>query len=126
MMNLRIALGLGALLAICIVCLGLYLSGRSDGVAAERPRTEAAQAQTDVARRETEGARASAARVDVVVQRRDAANAVAAQIIPQALQAEDANAPLEPDRAARLSRADRELCRLAPDLVGCATDRDAR
>lgn len=126
MISARLALSLGALVAVVLVCLGFYWSGRLDGVAAERPRTEAALARAEIANRETEGARISAARVDVVVQRREAAAEIAANIIPQALQAEDADAPLDVDRAARLGRADRELCELAPDLDGCAADRNAR
>lgn len=122
MISLRIALALSGVAATVLIGAGLYLSGRHHGVATERPRTEAALAQADVSRLETDGARASAARIEIVVQRRDAANAVTADLTPKALQAEDANAPLEADRAGRLSRADRELCRLAPDLVGCAQD----
>jgi len=126
MISARLALSLGALAAVILVCLGFYWSGRRDGVAAEKPRTEAALARAEVADRESEGARVSAARVDVVVQKREAAADIAANIIPEALQAEDADAPLDADRAARLGRADRELCKLAPDLDGCAADRNAR
>lgn len=126
MMSARLALALGALAAVVIVCLGFYWSGRRDGAAAERPRTEAALVRAEVADRESDGARVSAARVDVVVRRREDAAEIAANIMPQALQAEDADAPLDSDRAARLRRADRELCDLAPDLDGCAAGRDAR
>ncbi|UTP38331.1 hypothetical protein M9M90_14035 [Phenylobacterium sp. LH3H17] len=125
MIGARLALSLGALAAVALVCLGFYWSGRRDGAIEERPRTEAALARAEVAARETQGARVSAARVDVVLRRREAAAEVAATLIPQALQAEDADAPLDADRAARLGRADRKLCELAPDLKGCATDRDA-
>jgi hypothetical protein len=108
------------------MAVGLYWKGRHDDAARERPKTEAALAKAAVAGLETQGAQASAQRVEVVVRQRDAANGVVAQLMPQALTSEDANAPLNPDRAARLRDADRQLCLAGPDLAGCAASGNAR
>jgi hypothetical protein len=115
----------GLALALMAVATGLYWKGRLEGAARERPKTEAALARAAVSGLETEGARASAQRVDIAVRQRDAAEAVVTQLSAKALNSEDANAPLDPDRAARLRAADDELCLAAPDLAGCPTGDDA-
>ena len=125
-MSPRLILILGATLALIAAVTGLYWKGRLEGAARERPKTEVALARAEVAGLETEGARASAQRVDVVVRQRDATAAVVAQLSAKALTSEDANAPLDPDRAARLHDADRQLCFAAPSLAGCAESGDAR
>jgi hypothetical protein len=125
-MSPRLTLILGAVLAVIATVTGLYWKGRLEGAARERPKTEAALARAEVSGLETEGARASAQRVDVVVRRRDATAAVVAQLSAKALTSEDANAPLDPDRTARLHNADRQLCLAAPALAGCAESGDAR
>jgi len=72
------------------------------------------------------GAQDAARQVDAAVQRRDSASAAAKKLERSAYQSEDANAVLAPDRARRLLEHDRELCRVAPTLIGCgAADRDA-
>lgn len=119
-MTLRLALALGGAAAVLAAILGLYWKGRLEGAAAERPKVEAALGQAAAASLEAQGARESVARVDVVVRRRAAADETVASLAPAALQSEDAHAPLGPDRAARLLRADHELCRIVPDLDGCA------
>lgn len=119
-MSARLILILGAVALVLAVAIGLYWKGRHDDAVRERPKTEAALATAAVAKLETEGAQASAQRVDVVVHQRDAANAVVAQLLPQALKSEDANAPLDPSRAARLRDADLQLCLTDPELAGCA------
>lgn len=119
-MSLRLTPILMALALMLCAAAGLYWKGRHDGAARERPRIEAALATAAVADLETQGARASTRRVDLVVHRREAANAVVAQLMPQALKSEDALAPLDPNRAARLRDADRQLCLTAPDLADCA------
>jgi len=101
----------------------LYGKGRRDGVAQERPKVEAAAARAATASLEAEGARASAGRVDVVVRRREDAARIVTDLTTEAVQAEDAHAPLETRRAARLRAADRELCLTAPEL--CPSDPDA-
>jgi hypothetical protein len=125
-MNPRLML-LGAALAILISAAGgFYWKGRHDDAAQQRPKIEAAAAKAAVANLETQGAEGSAQRVEIVVRQRDAANSVVAQLIPKALKSEDADAPLDPDRAARLLDADARLCDAAPTLGGCAPSGDAR
>lgn len=51
--------------------------------------------------------------------------AVAAEAAAAARSAPDATDSLDPDRADRLRAADRELCRVAPALDGCAAPPDA-
>jgi hypothetical protein len=118
-MNVRLVLILTAVGVVLAAAAGLYWKGRHDDAAREKPRIEAAQATAAVAKLETQGAQASAQRVDVVVRQRDAASAVVAQLTPQALQSEDAHAPLDLSRAARLRDADQQLCLTAPALAGC-------
>jgi hypothetical protein len=124
-MSLRLTLTLAAVVAVAALVAGLYWKGRHDGVVRERPKTEAALAQAKIAGLEAQGAQASAQRVDLVVHQREAASAVVAQLMPKALKSEDANAPLDPDRAARLRDADRQLCLSAPGLAGCPASGNA-
>jgi hypothetical protein len=125
-MSPRLILMLTALAAVLALAAGLYWKGRHDDAVRERPKTEAALAKAAVAGLEAQGAQASAQRVDVVVRQRDAAGGVVAQLTPQALKSEDANAPLDPARAARLHDADRQLCLTAPGLAGCPAGGNAR
>jgi len=124
-MSPRLILILTAVLAVLGVAGGLYLKGRHDAAARERPKTEAALAKAAVAGLETQGAQQSAQRVEVVVRQKDAANGVVAQLMPEALKSEDANAPLDPARAARLRNADDGLCVTDAPLAGCAPGADA-
>lgn len=117
---------LAVLLVVTAAAAGLYWKGRHEGAARERPKTEAALAQAAVSGLETEGARASAQRVDVVIRQRDVAYDTVSALTPKALTSEDANAPLDAARAARLHAADLQLCRAAPELAGCAASGDAR
>lgn len=109
---------------VCVLVLysGLYWKGRSDEAARQRPRTEAALAQAAVAGLETQGARATVARVDEAALRRDAATSAVARLSAQLMQTEAAREPLDADRVARLRANDLELCRAAPELAGCAAD----
>lgn len=120
-MSPRLMLVGAGCVAVLAVAAGLYWKGRHDGVGHERPKIVAAQAQAAVARLETDGARQTAQRVEVVVRQREAATAAVSQLTAQALISEDAHAPLDPARAARLRDADRLLCDQAA-LVGCPTD----
>ena len=124
-MSPRLWIAVAGVAAALILAAGIYGKGRHDGIAHERPKTEAAQAQAAVAGLETEGARQTAARVEVVVRQREAAAETVTQLAAKALTSEDAHAPLDPDRAARLRDADRRLCDAAA-LAGCPPDRDAR
>jgi hypothetical protein len=101
---------------------GLYWAGLHAGLARERPKLEAALARAEAASLEAEAAKASAQRVDVAVRRREAAGEAVTRLTTKALTSEDAHAPLDPDRAARLRDADRELCVTAPSL--CPANRD--
>ena len=121
----RLVLILTAVLALLGAAGGLYLKGRHDADARERPKTEAALAKAAVAGLETQGAQQSAQRVEVVVRQRDAANRVVAGLMSEALKSEDANAPLDPARVARLRNADDGLCVADAELAGCATNPDA-
>jgi hypothetical protein len=124
-MSPRLILMFASVAAILTLTAGIYWKGRHDDALRERPKTEVALAKAAVARLEVEGAQASAQRVEVVVRQRDAANGVVAQLMPQALKSEDANAPLDPARAARLRDADHGLCLSAPALDGCAAGGNA-
>ncbi|WP_374473125.1 hypothetical protein [Phenylobacterium sp.] len=115
----RWQIAMAAVLTILGLAAVLYWSGRRDGAARERPRTEAARAEAAVASLETQGARATVRRVEVVVRQREAAVQSAARATEEALKAEDADAPLDDARAGRLRAHDRELCLAAPDLAGC-------
>jgi hypothetical protein len=125
-MSPRLILILSAMAIVFAAAGGLYWKGRHDDAMRERPKTEAALAQAAVAGLETQGAQASAQRVDIVVHQRDAANAVVAQLMPKALKSEDANAPLDPDRAARLRDSDLQLCLTDPAVAGCPAGGNAR
>ena len=125
-MSLRLMLIASAGAIVLAAAAGLYWKGRHDGFVRERPKIEAAQAQAAVAGAEAKGAQDSARRVELVVRQRDAANATVADLTPKALNAEDAHAPLDPDRAGRLRSADEQLCLAAPGLAGCSAPGDAR
>jgi len=85
-----------------------------------RDATAVAAAQADARRIETEGAAAQAQRVDHYHHMTGAADWATTAAVAQARSADDADHPLENRRADRLRGHDRELCRLAPDLDGCA------
>jgi len=125
-MTPRLVLIVGVVATVLAAAAGLYWKGRLEGAARERPKSEAALAKAAVSGLEAEGAHASAQRVDVVVRQRDATAAIVAKLSAKALISEDANAPLDPDRAARLHDADRQLCLAAPALAGCSEGGDAR
>jgi hypothetical protein len=121
-MSPRLILILAAAATLLAAVAGLYWKGRHDGAAHERPKIEAALARAAVAGLETAGAKQSAQQVTAAVARRDAAAGVTAKLTTQALTSEDARAPLDPARADRLRADDRELCRTAPELAGCAAN----
>ena len=121
-MTVRSMLILAGVVAVITAAGGLYLKGRHDGVAQERPKVEAAIARAATASLETEGAWASARRVEVVVRQREDAARIVADLTTQAVLAEDAHAPLETRRADRLRAADRKLCLAAPDLCPSGPD----
>lgn len=85
-----------------------------------RDAVAVATAQADARRLETEGAAAQAVRVDHFQHRTTAVERATATAVAQARSADDADHPLQDRGADRLRGHDRELCRLAPDLDGCA------
>jgi hypothetical protein len=118
-MSPRLMLILAAAATLLTAVAGLYWKGRHDGVAHERPKTQAALAQAAVAGLETAGAKQSARQTAFAVARRDAATDATAKLTTEALTSEDARALLDPARADRLRADDHELCLTAPELVGC-------
>lgn len=118
-MNLRLILTSAGVLAVLITAAGIYWKGRAAGVAAERPKVLEAQDRAATSELETNGARQTAARLDLVVRQREAANGALTKLTSDLLTSEKAHEPLDAQRSARLRDHDRELCKLASDLVGC-------
>lgn len=85
-----------------------------------RHATAVAAAHADARRIEAEGAAAQARRVDHYHHMTGTADRATATAVAQARSADDADHPLENRRADRLRDHDGELCRIAPDLDGCA------
>ena len=85
-----------------------------------RDATAVAAAQADARRIEIEGAAAQAQRVDHYHHMTGAAERATTAAVAQSRSADDANHPLQNRRADRLRDHDRELCRVVPDLDGCA------
>lgn len=113
--------------AILLVVTGRGLGLRWDPLDFQQRRLEKADAWAVQAERDAESRRIETAgqvqqaerlenhhRQILVVERATVA------AVTQARSADDANDPLDPVRADRLRAHDRELCRLAPDLDGCA------
>lgn len=112
MTRLQLSLLLAGVAAAAILAFAgkAYLDGR----ASMRPKVEVATDRAAVASQEAAGGREQAARLDVYVNQREAAYAASARLAQEAYRASDASTPLDPDRAARLRAADRELCALNP------------
>jgi hypothetical protein len=93
----------------------------------ERARAEAAVAASDAAARalEARGEAAQRGRLETIHHQALAVERATAAATEQARRADDANQPLDPARAARLGDHDRQLCRLAAALDGCAAATDA-
>ena len=85
-----------------------------------RQASVAAAAQAESRRLEAEGAAAQALRVDHYQHITTTAERATAAAVVLARSADDADHPLDPRRAVRLRDHDGQLCRLAPDLDGCA------
>ncbi|GAW40387.1 hypothetical protein SH203_00785 [Brevundimonas sp. SH203] len=125
----RLAAGLAAL--ACAVALLGGLGFRWDPLNLQKKRLAAAQAevrqasieaaaQEEARRLEAQGAAVQAQRVDHYQQMTTRAERATAAAVVQARSADDADQPLDPRRADRLRDHDGQLCRLAPDLDGCA------
>lgn len=118
----------GALVVVLFALQGLGFRWDPLGLTGHRMRTaeaRASTAETDaVARRsEAEGAVDQIRRLDEIHQQTLAVARATALTTTQARSAQDAEIPIDPDRAARLLRHDGELCRLAPAVCSSpATD----
>ncbi|WP_396595611.1 hypothetical protein [Brevundimonas sp. R86498] len=122
--------GAGVLLAV--LALGLGAAGfRWDPFDLSRRRLEtagraAAAARAEAAARtaEARGQAGQIIRLEAVQDRLRSLDRVTSRSLRSARTADDVSLPLPEDRAARLRDHDRELCRIAPDLGGCATAPD--
>ena len=83
-------------------------------------RATYAESDAEARRIEAAGQGQQAARVEIHHRQTLAVQRATVAAVTQARSAEDANDPLDSVRADRLRTHDRELCRLAPDLDGCA------
>jgi len=124
-----VAAGVAALICLVVLLGGLgfrwdplNLQQKRLAAALDRARTASAEAAAqDRARRlEAEGAADQALRVDHHQQKTTKAERATAAVLVQARSADDADQPLDPRRADRLRDHDGQLCRIAPDLDGCA------
>ena len=120
-----LALAVGGVLVVALLAGGLGF--RWDPLGLDRRRLDAAQAQAaegraaETARRlEQQGEASQRRRLDIFNDITAEAARATATAVTQARSAEDADTPLDPDRLRRLREHDRELCRLAPDINGCA------
>lgn len=89
---------------------------------ADRAIASATVAQAEAAARfaEAEGQAGQVARLDAALLATRRIDAATNRTNLEARAADDADLPLSPDRLNRLRAHDRELCRIAPDLGGCA------
>lgn len=115
----------GALVVVLIALQGLGFRWDPLGLTGHRMRTaeaRASAAETDAAARrsEAEGAVDQIRRLDEIHQQTVAIARATALTTTQARSAQDAEIPIDPDRAARLLRHDGELCRLAPTVCSSA------
>ena len=83
-------------------------------------RAASAESDADARRIEAAGQGRQAARVEIHHRQTLAVQRATVAAVTEARSAENANDPLDLVRADRLRAHDRELCRLAPDLDGCA------
>lgn len=123
---------LGWLVLVGVMVLLLALAGRGlglrwDPLNLQQRRQEVADARAasaesdaDARRIEAAGQGRQAARVEIHHRQTLAVQRATVAAVTEARSAENANDPLDLVRADRLRAHDRELCRLAPDLDGCA------
>ena len=133
---MRMLTPLGWLVLVGAMVILLAVAGRGVGLRwdpfdLQQRRLEAAQAQATRAESDAEARRLEAAGRDqqaagLEIHHRQtlAVERATVTAVTQARSAEDANDSLDPVRADRLRAHDRELCRLAPDLDGCAAAPD--
>lgn len=130
LMRMLTPLGWLALVGAAVLLLataGRGLGLRWDPFDLQQRRLETAQARATQAERDAEARRIEATgqaqqgiQLEIHHRQTLAVERATVAAVTQARSAEDANDPLDPMRADRLRAHDRELCRLAPDLDGCA------
>lgn len=121
----RLALAGALVLLLAIAGRGLGLSWDPFNLQQRRleiadARATYAESDAEARRIEAAGQGQQAARVEIHHRQTLAVQRATVAAVTQARSAEDANDPLDLVRADRLRAHDRELCRLAPDLDGCA------
>lgn len=121
----RLALAGALVLLLAIAGRGLGLSWDPFNLQQRRleiadARATYAESDAEARRIEAAGQGQQAARVEIHHRQTLAVQRATVAAVTQARSANDANEPLDLVRAARLRAHDRELCRLAPDLDGCA------
>lgn len=117
---MRLTLMIYGVVFVCILGLGIFLWGISTGAGSLRPRLATAKAEAAAARLETKAAQDLGRSALAQAHLADQAAAVASDVATDLSHSETAHATLDPDRRDRLRRADQRLCKLDPDLVGCA------
>lgn len=120
-MTLKTTAMFGAALALILTLAAVYLEGRARGAAVEKRNTDAALAAAATANAEAQAARRAASRIDELNRRTVQTTHITREHAIAALEAQDANAPLSNDRAARLVDADQRLCELNGRLEGCVS-----
>nr|WP_314433817.1 hypothetical protein [uncultured Brevundimonas sp.] len=118
----------GALGVLGVILLALGgLGVRWDPFHQTQRRLDAAEARAETGRLEAAARRLETVagseqsrRLDQFHQRQMETAGATAAAVEQARSADDADTPLETRRADRLRGHDHELCRIAPDLDGCA------
>jgi hypothetical protein len=122
----------GWLVVLGLVVLLFLIAGRGLGLRwdpfgfqqrrLETAETRATWAEADAAARRVEsaGRAEQVQRLETHHRQILAVERATVAAVTEAKTADDAEAPLEMDRAERLRAHDRELCRSAPDLDGCA------
>ncbi len=123
-------LGWLALVGMAVILLAIAGRGlglRWDPFGLQQRRMEAAEARATQAESDAEARRIEAAaraqqsaRVEIHHRQTLAVERATVAAVTQARSASDANEPLDSVRSDRLRAHDRELCRLAADLDGCA------
>lgn len=120
-----LALAVGGVLVVALLAGGLGF--RWDPLELDRRRLDAARVQAaagDAAaaarRLEQQGQAVQQGRLETFNNTTTQAARATATAVTQARSAHDADSPLDPDRLRRLREHDRELCRLAPGINGCA------
>lgn len=120
-----LAIGALVLVAVAILARGVGLSWDPLGLGERRLRAAEARAAAtaDNAAARTEevaGERLQRERIEIHHHTTRAVDALTAAAATDARSADDADFPLDSSRTDRLRAHDRELCRLAPALDGCA------